>query len=143
MTLIILMRDKENMSEHKVDLNYDHFFELPVVKRLREVIGHWWKIQLNFTDEKGYLRGVPHGKFFNPVNRICKAITGNNKTFLDCKNIARTTSENSKKTSGYSLNTCHAGFSTLSLPLFIEGEYMGCIFADGFLLEESEKLQKE
>ena len=143
MTIVITMRDRKHMGEHKVDLNYDNFFELPVVKRLREVIGKWWKIQLNFTDEKGYLRGVPHGKFFNPVNKICKAITGNNKTFLDCKNIARQTSENSKKTNGYCLNTCHAGFSTLSLPLFIEGEYMGCIFADGFLIEETEKTQKE
>ncbi|APJ05052.1 hypothetical protein AXG55_02810 [Silvanigrella aquatica] len=106
-------------------------------------MGNWWNIQLNFTDKNGYLRGVPQGKFFNPTNPICKLITENNETFKDCVNIARNTTIKSEEVGEQLLSTCHAGFSTISLPLKIDDEYIGCIFADGFLIEETVDDQKE
>lgn len=127
----------------EIEFNFDHFENLNIVKRLRVIIGSWWNIQLNFTDAKGYLRGVPQGKFFNPKNPICKLITENNGSFKDCMNVAKVTTIESEEANEQLLSTCHAGFSTISLPLKIGDEYLGCIFADGFLIEETVDEQKE
>ncbi len=127
----------------EIELNFDHFENLNIVNKLRQIIGNWWNIQLNFTDEKGYLRGVPQGRFFNPKNPICKFITENNESFKDCIKVARVTTIESEEANEQLLSTCHAGFSTISLPLKIGEKYLGCIFADGFIIEESVDEQKD
>lgn len=121
----------------------DDFDKLHVVRRLREVIGHWWKIQLNFTDEKGYLRGVPKGKFFNPVNPVSQRITENNETFKECLANVRKANGIARGVDSHLLATDPAGFSTLIVPLRVGGTYYGCLFADGFILESSAAEQKE
>lgn len=123
--------------------NYEHFENLNIIKKLRIIIGSWWNIQLNFTDQKGFLRGVPQGKFFNPKNPICKLITENNETFRQCVAVARQTTIESEEASEQLISTCHAGFSTISLPLKLGNKYLGCVFADGFIIEETVEEQKE
>jgi two-component system response regulator HupR/HoxA len=127
----------------EIENNFEDFEKLNVVHRLKKILGNWWNIQLNFTDEKGYLRGVPQGKFFNPNNPICKLITENNETFKDCVQVARKTTIECSEAQEHLLSTCHAGFSTISLPLKLGDQYLGCIFADGFLIEETVQEQKE
>ncbi|MEY3903009.1 MAG: hypothetical protein RL189_2315, partial [Pseudomonadota bacterium] len=130
------------MAESANVMNYEEFERLHVVRRLRQIVGNWWKVQLNFTDARGFLRGVPQGKFFNPANRVCAFITQNNDGFKDCMGTARTTTYENSESSGARSGTCHAGFSTLTLPLRIEGRYMGCLFADGFLMQDTADEQK-
>ncbi len=77
------------------EIKWDEFDKLHVVRRLREVIGKWWHIQINFTDKKGFLRGVPSGKFFNPLNPISQAITSDDNGFSDCVQEARKTTVDS------------------------------------------------
>ena len=50
------------------DLKWKDFDKFHAIRRLRELVGNWFKVQVNFTDAKGLLRGVPDGKFFNPLN---------------------------------------------------------------------------
>ncbi|MEN9811049.1 MAG: hypothetical protein RLZZ488_2616 [Pseudomonadota bacterium] len=130
------------MAESANVMNYEEFERLHVVRRLRQIVGNWWKVQLNFTDARGFLRGVPQGKFFNPANQVCAFITQNNDGFKDCMGTARTTTYENSESSGARSGTCHAGFSTLTLPLRIEGKYMGCLFADGFLMQDTADEQK-
>jgi two-component system, NtrC family, response regulator HupR/HoxA len=131
------------MSESAQSVNYEEFERLHVVRRLRQIVGNWWKVQLNFTDARGFLRGVPQGKFFNPTNKVCAFITGQDGGFKDCVGTARTTTFENVGSQGAKLGHCHAGFSTLTLPLRIEGKYLGAIFADGFLFESTSLEQKE
>ncbi len=130
------------MSESQQAVNYEEFERLHVVRRLRQIVSSWWQVQLNFTDARGFLRGVPQGKFFNPANKVCGFITENAEGFKDCVGIARQTTQASVNATGAKLGNCHAGFSTLALPLRIDGKYLGCIFADGFLFEETSSEQK-
>lgn len=131
------------MSETNQTMNYEEFERLHVVRRLRQIVGNWWKVQLNFTDARGFLRGVPQGRFFNPTNKVCAFITENDGGFKDCVGTARNTTFENVNTQGSRLGTCHAGFSTLALPLRIEGRYLGAIFADGFLLSATAQEQKD
>lgn len=116
--------------------------KIHVVRRLRQLIGNWWKIQINFTDEKGFIRGVPQGQFFNPINPVCQAITKAESGFKGCIDTVRKTAFIGKKNKGSQLDRCHAGFSTITVPIKIEGEYQGCVFGDGFLLTETSEEQK-
>ena len=128
------------MAEQHV--RWEEFDKIHVIRKLREIVGKWWKIQLNFTDQKGLLRGVPDGKFFNPLNQVCTAITSNAKGFEGCRGTARTTTASMTNSKGVKVSSCHAGFSTVSVPIRVNGQFVGAVFGDGFVLEESAAQQK-
>ena len=33
------------------ELRWDEFDGMHVIKRLRELVGRWWQVQINFTDK--------------------------------------------------------------------------------------------
>lgn len=121
---------------------WQDFEKLIVVKRLREVIGKWFHIQINFTDAKGFLRGVPDGKFFNPLNPLSRAITEDDKGFADCVAEARKTTVDTMGAKSARTYRCKSGFSAVSVPIKVGSRYLGCVFGDGFILKESEAEQK-
>ncbi len=121
---------------------WDDFDKLHVIRRLKELVGLWWGVQVHYTDHKGFLRGVPKGKFFNPMHKVCQDITKTQKGFSDCIGTVRSTSIESQSVRKTKMGHCHAGFSTISVPLFIEQQYLGCVFADGFVIAETNQEQK-
>lgn len=123
-------------------VRWSEFDKLHVIRRLRELVGKWWKIQINFTDTKGLLRGVPEGKFFNPLNAICQAVVSDNRGFEACRGTARQTTVETTRSKDARLSRCHAGFSTITVPIRVEGKYMGCVFGDGFMVADSVEEQK-
>jgi len=123
-------------------IKWEEFDKLHVVKRLREVIGKWWHIQINFTDAKGFLRGVPDGKFFNPLNPLSQAITADDKGFADCVHEARKTTVDAMHAKNPRVFRCKSGFSAVSVPIQVDGEYLGCVFGDGFIVKETAGEQK-
>lgn len=124
------------------ELLWQDFDKLHVIRRLRQLIGKWWQIQLNFTDAKGFVRGVPEGKFFNPINPICTGITAETKGFASCMGTVKKTTLDARAQAKAKLSRCHSGFSTLSVPIRIHDEFLGCVFGDGFVVSESEQEQK-
>lgn len=123
-------------------VDYEEFEQLHVVRRLKQIVGSWWCVQINFTDERGYLRGVPAGKFFNPQNPVSAALAANDATFKDHLSFARLATQQNLTAKGPKYLKSNAGFSAVSVPLRADGRYLGCIFADGFLIQETEKDQK-
>lgn len=128
------------MSEQHV--KWDEFDKMHVIRRLRELIGRWWNIQVNFTDQKGFLRGVPEGQFFNPLNPICQYIVQDSKGFCSCRDTARKTTVDATSSTAPKLFRCHSGYSVISVPIRVGGQYVGCVFGDGFIVKETEAEQK-
>jgi two-component system, NtrC family, response regulator HupR/HoxA len=124
------------------DLKWKDFDKFHAIRRLRELVGNWFKVQVNFTDAKGLLRGVPDGKFFNPLNPICKAIVDSEKGFEDRRNTARQATIDSTKIKDAKLSRCKTGVSTLSVPIKVDKLFLGCVYGDGFLVEETAAEQK-
>lgn len=124
------------------NVRWEEFDKILVIQRLRDLVSKWWGIQINFTDEKGLLRGVPSGRFFNPTNTICKAITRSQQGFTGCRGTARQTTVATTNSKVASLSRCHAGFSALAMPIRIGKKYMGCVFADGFIYKETANEQR-
>lgn len=131
------------MSRLNENVKYEEFERLHVVRKLRIILANWWGVQLNFTDPRGFLRGVPQGKFFNPANSVCQYITERDDGFCDCRNEAKRTTVRTLESDEVRIGRCHAGFSTLTVPIRVGGEIsLGCAFADGFLLEHSSEEQR-
>ena len=120
---------------------WDDFDKLHVVRKIKEIVGRIWKVQVHFTDKKGYLRGVSPGKFFNPLHLVCKRLASNQTGFRGCMEAVRATALIKGKKPAFS--RCHAGFSTLSVPIVIKGKLVGTVFCDGFLEEETQREQTE
>ena len=124
------------------NVNWQEFDKLIVINRLRELVGKWWNVQMHFTDEKGFLRGVPSGKFFSPLNPISQAIAKDDKGFaMSMKDVKKTTVD-AVTSNQPKVGRSDSGFSTLLVPLKVKGKYLGCVFADGFILEETQGEQK-
>lgn len=122
-------------------MEWQEFDKLIVVRRLREVIGKWFKIQINFTDSKGFLRGVKEGKFFDPLNTVSQEITKDKKGFADCVNEARKTTVDTMGSQKPRVYRCKSGFSAVSVPITVGSSYLGCVFGDGFIIKETEAEQ--
>lgn len=128
------------MSLEKV--RWDEFDKMHVVKKLREIIGSWWQVQINFTDKKGFLRGVPEGKFFNPINPICKTIVADDKGFTKRIATARQTTVDAMTRAEPKIARDSSGFSVISVPIRVNNEFIGAVFGDGFIVEETAAEQK-
>ena len=50
-------------------INWDEFEHIHVIKKLKQIVGAWWNIDVVFTDERGQIRGFDNEKsiFNNPV----------------------------------------------------------------------------
>ena len=123
-------------------VRWEEFDKFHVIRRLRELVGNWWQVQINFTDSKGLLRGVPEGKFFNPLNPICQAIVSDEKGFEDRRNTARQATVDSMGAKGAKLSRCTSGFSTICVPIKVQNNFMGCVYGDGFIADVSAGEQK-
>lgn len=121
------------------ELPWEDFNKLHVIKRLRELIGDLWKIQINFTDQRGYLRGVKAGQFFNPIHQVCKRLAKDDRGFQGCMTAVRRTALHKGPQAKF--EQCHAGFSTISIPIVVRGKYLGSVFGDGFITAETQDQQ--
>ncbi|MDQ3234429.1 MAG: PocR ligand-binding domain-containing protein, partial [Pseudobdellovibrionaceae bacterium] len=128
------------MSQESV--RWEDFDKMHVIRKLKEIVGKWWRVQINFTDKKGFLRGVPEGKFFNPLNPICQAIVADAKGFSKRLETARKTTVESMHGKKSRVSIDPTGFSVISVPINVKGEFLGTVFGDGFICEDSAAAQK-
>ncbi len=123
-------------------LRWDEFDQMHVIKRLKELVGRWWQVQINFTDKTGFLQGVEKGKFFKPLHEIAREIAASEKGFADSIKDARQTTVDSMGLKTPKVFRCTSGFSAVTVPIKVGSNYLGCVYGDGFLLEESKAEQK-
>ncbi|MBC7658739.1 MAG: sigma 54-interacting transcriptional regulator [Chitinophagaceae bacterium] len=128
------------MSQETV--RWEDFDKMHVIRKLKEIVGKWWGVQINFTDKRGFLRGVPEGKFFNPLNPICQAIVADKKGFGIRVNTARQTTVESMSAKKTRITQDVTGFAVISLPIHVNGEFFGTVFGDGFICEDTAAAQK-
>ena len=123
-------------------LRWEEFDQMHVIKRLKQLVGKWWQVQINFTDKTGFLRNVPEGRFFNPLNPVCKEIVASQRGFSDCVKDARKTTVDAMSLKSPKVFRTTSGFSAIAVPIKMGREYMGCVYADGFVLTETADRQR-
>jgi two-component system response regulator HupR/HoxA len=123
-------------------VRWEDFDKMHVIRKLKEIVGKWWRVQINFTDKRGFLRGVPEGKFFNPLNPVCQAIVADEKGFAKRVQTARQTTVESMHHKKHRITQDTTGFSVISVPINVKGEFLGTVFGDGFICEDTAAAQK-
>ena len=131
------------MSQNRQEaVRWEDFEKIHVIKKLTEIIAKWWQVQINFTDRKGFIRGVPEGRFFNPLNPICQAIVADDKGFSKRLSTARQTTVDSMSSKTTRVTRDGSGFSVISVPIHVNNEFHGTVFGDGFIISDSAAEQK-
>ncbi len=118
------------------------FERLHIVRRIRETIRSWWRIELSHTDETGFVVDHGRGVIVPPPNPICESALGSPKAFERCNRSI----EHAVETLAAEPNAkarfcgkCHLGIDIVAAPLTIAGRYRGAIFACGFLVQEQKE----
>jgi two-component system response regulator HupR/HoxA len=138
---VLVTEQEERSPMADIEVRWEDFDKMLVIKRLRTLVGAWFRVQLNFTDHKGFLRGVPEGKFFNPLTKVSQAISANERGFADCMAHARKTTVDSMSAKKPQLSRGTSGFSSLSVPIRIDSQFLGCVYGDGFIIDETKAEQ--
>ncbi|RYZ87339.1 MAG: nitrogen fixation protein NifA [Proteobacteria bacterium] len=120
-------------------INWDEFEHIHVIRKLKQILGAWWNIDVIFTDERGQIKGFDQEKtqFANPAvaflmqKETAKSSIGEmvGKTIDDLR-----TSQNR-----YSLRKWDmVGFDVGIFPILIQNDFVGTVVATGFFREQNQ-----
>jgi len=126
-------------------IEFSRFEDLHIVRKIREKIRGWWKIELSYADERGYVLDHAKGKIVPPHNPICEASLGSPPGFRSCnasveaaiRSLRDSPEVRRGEVRAVVVETCHLGFPIVVAPVIDdEGTFHGAIFAGGFLVQD-------
>ncbi|MAV90944.1 MAG: nitrogen fixation protein NifA [Bdellovibrionaceae bacterium] len=119
-------------------INWDEFEHIHVIRKLKQILGSWWSIDVVFTDDKGRLRGVPDvSKISNPAVKTFLSKETSLESFSEAVNKAVEDIRSSEHR--YSIRKWDtAGFDIAVVPIIIENDFMGTVVAMGFLKDRNQ-----
>lgn len=126
-------------------INWDEFEHIHVIRKLKQILGSWWHIDVVFTDERGVIKGFDRSKsdLINPaVNTyLMKDAAVESLAALTTKTIEDLRlSENRYGVRKWEMT----GFDVAIFPIMIDNDFMGTVIALGFLKDNHspERLQE-
>ena len=120
--------------------------QLHSVRRLRDLVREWWRIEVGFTDAEGYVAEHALGLVTPPQNAFCRAALGSAEGFRRCNASVADAVQRLKEASlgsprAVRLDPCHLGFPLLFVPIVRQGLALGHLFVGGFLTESEKKIR--
>jgi two-component system response regulator HupR/HoxA len=116
-------------------VDYAKYQNLHTIVMLKDVIRKWWRMELSFAARDGSGMESNHGEPLPAQNDFCRLA-------LFCKEGNRRCNESVKvfldkfkanrKLRQCLTHDCHLGFTVMGAPLYIDGEYEGALFVEGF-----------
>jgi transcriptional regulator with GAF, ATPase, and Fis domain len=117
-------------------INWDEFEHIHVIRKLKQILGAWWNIDVVFTDERGQIKGFDQEKtqFNNPAvaQLMQKEMAKANISEMVVKTIDDLrTSQNRYVLKKWDM----VGFDVGIFPILIENDFVGAVVATGFFRE--------
>jgi transcriptional regulator with PAS, ATPase and Fis domain len=112
--------------------------KLHSVRVISELIRRWWKLELAFADDKGYVLDHADGKIFPSGNEFCRHALFSKEGFKRCNDsvkVVRDRFKSSKKRTRL-VHQCHLGFDIVASPIYLDGDLAGFVFTGGPYHEE-------
>ncbi|MHB1845671.1 MAG: PocR ligand-binding domain-containing protein, partial [Deltaproteobacteria bacterium] len=116
------------------------FEELLIVRKIKEKIRKWWRIELSFADATGFVVDHKKGVVIPPHSRLCEASLGCREGFGRCnRSIEKAVRDlaGQKEMKAVLVDQCHMGLHIIACPIVTEDRFHGAIFACGFLGEQA------
>ena len=117
-------------------MDFEKHQNLHTIIMLKEVIRKWWRFELEFADKNGVVMDWQKGDIVPPPNDFCRLALFSKEGFRRCSTSVRVLHEkfrSSKKLRDPLFHDCHLGFSIVGAPLYIDNEYEGFLFVEGFM----------
>ncbi len=117
-------------------INWDEFEHIHVIKKLKQILGSWWNIDVVFTDERGMLKGFDSSKNQFSIPAIAhlmnKEVGQQSVAELVCKSLEDLRVSQNR----YSIRKWDmVGFDVGVFPIMIENDCVGAVVAMGFFRE--------
>jgi two-component system, NtrC family, response regulator HupR/HoxA len=116
-------------------LDFDKHQNLHTIIMLKDIIRKWWRAELSFADRHGLVSEWEAGRIVPPPNDFCRLSLFSPEGVKRCKQSIRVLHEkfkSSKKLRSSLFHDCHLNFVIVGAPLYIDNEYAGFFFVEGF-----------
>ncbi len=120
-------------------INWDEFEHIHVIRKLKQIVGSWWNIDVVFTDDRGKLKlnSINNGTFFNPSSSVLFKKDSVIESLSDCVN--KSIQDLKLTDNRFTLKKWDAiGYDIAVFPIIIENDFMGSVVAVGFIKDNSE-----
>ncbi len=120
-------------------IRWDDFEHIHVIKKLKQILGSWWNIDVIFTEENGYLRGFEKEKvsLINPAVQFFLEKESGREKLVETAN--RMISDIRQTGNRYVIRKWDmAGFDIAVFPIVIDNDFMGTAVALGFFRDGEE-----
>jgi transcriptional regulator with PAS, ATPase and Fis domain len=125
-------------------MNWDEFEHIHVIKKLKNIVGQWFNVDIIFTDEMGNptFSDVDKLTSFNPMTTH---VFANADSVNDFRNIVSSAIDDLKITDKrYTVKHWEKlGTDLVSFPIVIENDFIGTVVAFGFIKDKSEFDEKK
>ncbi len=120
-------------------MNWDEFEHIHVIKKLKNIVGQWWNVDIIFTDETGAptFTGVDKLTSFNPMT---SHIFSQNDFVVDFKKTVNEAISDLKITDKrYTVKSwTNLGTDLVAFPIVIENDFIGTVVAFGFVKDKKD-----
>ncbi|HEY8270464.1 MAG TPA: sigma 54-interacting transcriptional regulator, partial [Pseudobdellovibrionaceae bacterium] len=119
-------------------INWEEFEHIHVIKKLKQILGAWWNIDVIFTDERGQLKGFDQEKtqFNNPV--IAQLMQKEAAKANISEMVVKTIDDLRTSQNRFSLRKWDmVGFDVGIFPILIENDFVGTVIATGFFRDQN------
>ncbi len=118
-------------------INWNDFEHIHVIKKLKQVLQAWWNIDIVFTDERGYLKGLDNDRvsFANPAINY---LVHKEQSQQNLASIISTSIEKLRQGGKYDMQRWElGGFDMCVFPIVIENDFVGSVTALGFFQDRN------
>jgi two-component system response regulator HupR/HoxA len=116
-------------------MDFEKYQNLHTIIMLKEVIRKWWQAELTFADKHGVVQEWQRGEIVPPPNDFCRLSLLSKEGGRRCSQSVRVLHEkfkSSKRLRRTLTHDCHLGFAIVGAPLYLNNEYEGMLFIEGF-----------
>ena len=126
--------------ETRAELPWAELLELHVLKNVAKLIGRRWNLGLGFVSADGKLVQPPRPNQFARGRTLCPVIQARPAGETACAGtalaIARLFADQERRAeleASALTYTCHAGLQEVAVPIRLDGRFVGCLLAGGFV----------
>ncbi|MCB0355908.1 MAG: sigma 54-interacting transcriptional regulator [Bdellovibrionales bacterium] len=118
-------------------INWDEFEHIHVIRKLKQILGSWWNIDVIFTDERGQIKGFDYDQP-KLVNHATEEFLSKESARVHLQEtISKTIEDLRTSENRYSVKKWDtAGFDIAIFPINIENDFVGTVIALGFLKDQ-------
>ncbi|MCB0390280.1 MAG: sigma 54-interacting transcriptional regulator [Bdellovibrionales bacterium] len=118
-------------------INWDEFEHIHVIRKLKQILGSWWNIDVVFTDERGQIKGLDYDQP-KLVNHATEEFLSKETVRIHLQEtISKTIEDLRTSENRYAVKKWDtAGFDIAIFPINIENDFVGTVIALGFLKDQ-------